>query len=80
MLLHNYVITEDGEDNVTPADIPPAPDSPLGWGYLPTVEPLVRIPGTSQVRDIVVRKIRRDGLLRPSENVARRRQDQLQLM
>ena len=80
--LHNYVITEEGDDNIRPADIPPLPDSPLGWGYLPTVEALVRIPGTSQVRDIIVRKIRRDGLLRPAENVARRQQElhQLELM
>ena len=80
--LHNYVITEDGEDNILPADIPPFLDLPLGWGYLPTVEALVQIPGTSQVRDIIVRKIRREGLLRPSENVARRRQElpQLELM
>ena len=78
---HNYVITEDGDDNICPADIPPyqirhwVGDTYQPWRHL-------WIPGTSQVRDIIVRKIRRDGLLRPAENVARRQQElhQLELM
>ena len=48
-------------------------DSPLGWGYLPTVEELVPIPGTSQTRYIFLRKVTREGLRRPAHNVERKR-------
>ena len=43
----------------------------FGWGYLPTVERLVvdPIPGTSQMRDVIVRRINRLGLRRPAANV-----------
>lgn len=47
-------------------------DSPLAWGYLPAVEPLETIPGTSTVRDAILRHVSRNGYRRPAENVERR--------
>ena len=44
--LHNYVTNEKKinneiwDDNRILAEIIPVASSPLGWGYLPTVEPL----------------------------------------
>jgi hypothetical protein len=82
--LHNFVITEDGDEDEdeeeTLAGIPVMPNSPLQWGYLPTVEELVVIPGTSQMRDIIVRKIRQLQLRRPAHNVARQELHELNLM
>jgi hypothetical protein len=62
--LHNYVITEkkvvkdisglsgsDEADDIQEilAEITPVYNSPLGWGYLPTVEKLDVMPGTSVI-------------------------------
>jgi hypothetical protein len=44
----------------------------VGWGYLPTVEPLQTIQGTSQVREQILGHISRNGYRRPAENVERR--------
>ena len=82
-ILHNFVINrqlgkEEFVRHVTKdcnLEIIAMQDSPLGWGYLPTVEELVPIPGTSQTRDIVLRKVTREGLRRPTHNVERRRLD-----
>ena len=78
--LHNLFITENGDKDETLAGIPVMPNSPLQWGYLPTVEELVVIPGTSQMRDIIVRKIRQLQLRRPAYNVARQELHELNLM
>ena len=82
--LHNFVITEDGNEDEdkeeTLAGIPVMPNSPLQWGYLPTVEELVVIPGTSQMRDIIVRKILQLQLRRPAHNVARQELHKLNLL
>jgi hypothetical protein len=46
--------------------------SPFGWGYLPTVQPLATIPGTPRSRDAIVRHVSRNGYRRHAENVERR--------
>jgi hypothetical protein len=61
--LHNFCIDNDGEEFVDSHaafwEILPMEGAAFGWGYLPTVEPLAPIPGTSQLRDIIVRRINR---------------------
>jgi hypothetical protein len=68
--LHNYVLNckddiddleKDNDNEVEPA-IHEMIGSPLGWGYLPTVQDFRTLPGTSQTRDTVLRKIARKGL------------------
>ncbi|KAI2491737.1 nuclease [Fragilaria crotonensis] len=49
--------------------IVPQRDSPLGWGYLPTVEKLTPIPGTSLIRDVIIDRIGQLGLRRPTYNL-----------
>ena len=44
-------------------------DSPLGWGYLPTVEQLRQIPGTLLMRDVIIERIGQLGLRRPTHNL-----------
>jgi hypothetical protein len=85
-LLHNYVIdckAHDDDDN-SPGDksldgpkIRSMLESPLGWGYLPTVEPLVTHPGTSQTRDAILRHIHRHGFCRPQRNLAQNQPSEL---
>jgi hypothetical protein len=43
--------------------------SPIAWGYLPTVEPLETIPGTSTVCDSIVRHVKKNAYHRPAKNV-----------
>jgi hypothetical protein len=75
--LHNFCINQDGDQFVDKAvalrEITPMPGSDLGWGYLPTVEPLVAIPGTSQMRDIIVRRVGNLGIRQPAHNLERHR-------
>jgi hypothetical protein len=76
--LHNYVINEDGQDEdylETIRRLVPMPNAPFGWAYLPIVEKLDVIPGSSQIRDIIVRHIRKNQFRRPPQNIARRRQE-----
>jgi hypothetical protein len=77
--LHNFVIDQDSDDDFVidedewdDLEIETMEGSPLGWGYLPTVEPLHTIPGTSMVRDAIVRHVSRNGYRRPAHNVERR--------
>ena len=70
--LHNYVIKFD-EPPDRLMDLPAMPQAELGWGYLPTVEPLVPIVGTSQMRDILLGRVRHLGLRRPAANLQRHR-------
>jgi hypothetical protein len=49
--------------------IQPMDKSPLGWGYLPTVEKLDTIPGTSRTRDAILRHLAENGYHCPSQNV-----------
>ena len=86
--LHNFCIDQDGDEFVDHdtalREILPMAGAEFGWGYLPTVERLVvdPIPGTSQMRDIIVRRINRLGLRRPAANVERMRYElhQINLM
>jgi hypothetical protein len=48
-------------------------------GYLPTVEPLQAILGTSQIRDTILRHVSRNGYRRPAENIERRELELLEL-
>jgi hypothetical protein len=84
--LHNFCIDNNGEDFVDThtavREILHIPGAAFGWGYLPTIEPLVPMPGTSQIRDIIVRRINRLDLRRPAANVERMRYElhQISLM
>ena len=71
--LHNFVITVDSRKDDSLDSILVASGSPLNWGYCPTAEKLNPIPGTSQVRDIILRQVSRYGLRRPALNIERRR-------
>ena len=86
--LHNYVIDEnkvdkdisgspgsDEADDIQEilAEITPVYNSPLGWGYLPTVEKLDVMPGTSVIRDVILERIANMGLQRPPANIERKR-------
>ena len=76
--LHNYVIDEDGmdsDDSETLCAIAPMTNAPFGWGFLPVDEKLAVIPGSSQIRDIVVRHITRHQYRRHAQNIAHRRQE-----
>jgi hypothetical protein len=67
---------EEAEDEDCPDDKPEIHvmvGSPLGWGYLPTIEDFNSLPGTLHTRDTVLRKITREGLRRPAHNLERRR-------
>ena len=86
--LHNYVIDEnkvdkdisglsgsDEADDIQEilAEITPVYNSPLGWGYLPTVEKLDVMPGSSVIRDVILERIANMGLQRPPGNIERKR-------
>ena len=78
--LHNFVIDMDRDDdlmddNEIDSEIVPMAESPLLWGYLPVVEKLNPIPGTSQIREIVLNHIRKHGFRRPPANVERKRKE-----
>lgn len=77
--LHNFVIDHDfdnqsdnEEDDDVDLQIVAMEGSPLGWGYLPTVEAFQPIPGTSTIRDAILRHVSRNGYRRPPENIQRR--------
>ncbi len=75
--LHNFCINHDGDQfmdkTVAFREILPMPGADLGWGSLPTVEPLVSIPGTSQMRESIVRRVGNLAIRRPAENLERHR-------
>jgi hypothetical protein len=74
--LHNFVIEGDWDNEIDENDIFPMPESPNGeWGYLPTVEDLDPIPGTSLMRDIILERVSKKILRRPAHNEERRRQE-----
>ena len=58
-------------------EIMPVPTSPLGWGYLPTVEPLqvASVSGTSKVCDAVLGMVSQNGFAQPAQNIERHRQE-----
>ena len=74
--LHNFCLREDAgvvdlNDDTTVLNeiIHIQRDSPLGWGYLPTIERLSRIAGTSLIRDVIIGRIGQLGLRRPTHNL-----------
>jgi len=78
--LHNYVISHkiktdfDTFINNVESEITPMPDSPLGWGYLPTLQDFADISGTSATRRAIVKHIKHNGYRRPIDNINRRRE------
>jgi hypothetical protein len=79
--LHNFCIDnnntpyEDPDEQFESAmSIQPMDNSPLGWGYLPTVRPLEHMQGHSQTRQVILGHIKSLGLRRPPANIERRRQ------
>jgi hypothetical protein len=48
--------------------------SPLGWGYLPTVSHFHSLPGSSQTREAIWRKISWQGFRCPAHNLERRQE------
>ena len=76
--LHNYCIDMRPNDVCSEIDeIIPVPTSPLGCGYLPTVEPLqvALVSGTSKVHDAVLGMVSQNGFGRPAHNIERHRQE-----
>ena len=73
--LHNFCInmrTSDLTTNQEIDEIIPVEASPLGWGYLPTVEELVHhrsCQGSSQVRDAILCMVLQNGFGRPAHNI-----------
>ena len=78
--LHNFYLSEGKIDNQISMlsddgqfnSIQSMAESPLGWGYLPTVEPLELQPGTSVVRDVIVARLGQMGMHCPPHNKLRR--------
>jgi hypothetical protein len=73
-LLYNFVIDNKDDDFIADTsldgpNIRVMSESPLSWGYLPTVEPLEAHPGTSQMRAAILRHIHRYGYCRPQRNL-----------
>ena len=59
-------------------EIIPVGASPLGWGYIPTVEPLAphtSVHGSSQICDAILCMILQNGFGRPSHNIERHQQE-----
>ena len=77
--LHNFVIDEDWpNDDLDESEVSTMPNSPNGeWGYLPTVEELVHIPGTSIIREAMVEYVQMEGFRRPAYNTERRTRQEL---
>jgi hypothetical protein len=59
--------------NTIVASIEPNPRSQFGWGYTPTVKKYRTTPGSSIMRDMLLRKVTQQGMRRPPANVERRR-------
>jgi hypothetical protein len=63
----------DEETNSANSEIHVMAGSPLGWGYLPTIDNFNLLPGTSLVtREAILQKIARHGFRRPTHNLERR--------
>jgi hypothetical protein len=83
--LHNYVLDckiqkeEVAMDETDEAEleIHVIPGFPLGWGYLPTVSHFNSLPGSSQTRETILRKIARHGFRHPAHNLERRIRQEL---
>ena len=79
--LHNFCLREDttvdpNHDEAILNEIVPQSKTPIaGWGYLPTLEELQPIPGTSIVRDVIIDRIGQLGLQRPTHNLLANRRE-----
>ena len=70
--------TSDLTNNQEIEEIMPVEASPLGWGYLPTVEELVHhrsVQGSSQVQDAILCMVLQNGFGRPAHNIERQHQE-----
>ena len=69
--LHNYCIDMRSQGlSEDIAEIIPLEKSPLGWGYLPTVEMLQpSVHGTSQVHDAILGMVSQHGFGRSPHNI-----------
>ena len=69
--LHNYCIDMRSHDlSEDIAEIIPLETSPLGWGYLPTVEMLEpSVHGTSHVCEAILGMVSQHGFGRPSHTI-----------
>ena len=75
--LHNFCIDMRSCDLSEDIDeIIPLHASPLGWGYLPTVETLVppSVSGSSQIHDAIVSMVSQNGFGRPAHNIVMHRE------
>ncbi len=75
--MHNYVLDckqqdEDKDSLEDEPEIHAMPGSPLGWGYLPTIENFHSFPGISHTQDTVLHKMTREVLWHPVYNLERR--------
>ena len=76
--LHNFCIDMRSHHLSEDVDeIIPLHASPLGWGYLPTVEALVppSVPGSSQICDAIVSMVPQNGFGCPAHNMVRHREE-----
>ena len=75
--LHNYCFDMRSQGlSEDIAEIIPLEKSPLGWGYLPTVEMLQpSVHGTSQVCDAILGMVSQHGFGRPPHNIERHQQE-----
>ena len=78
--LHNYCIDEDGGTDLSNDEaqtliqrMQPVNNAPFGWPFCPTVEAYRSIPGTSMMRDMLLRRVEQQGMRRPNANVERHR-------
>ena len=67
--LHNFCLREDNNAGINLKEIRTRRESPLAWGYLPTVEQRRPTPGSSLMRDVIVDRIGQRGLRRPTHNL-----------
>jgi hypothetical protein len=73
--LHNFCLREDYSAGIDLNDesilkeIRTRQESPLAWGFLPTLEQLRPIPGSSLMRDVIIDRIGQLGLRRPTHNL-----------
>jgi hypothetical protein len=76
--MHNYVLDcqiqkePDEETGSANSEIHVMAGSPLGWGYLPTIDNFNSLPGTSLTREAILQKIARHGFRHPTHNLKRR--------
>ena len=75
MINEKIIDNEIMDDNQILTEISPVSFSPLGWGYLPNVEPLCILPGSSVMRDVILTRLHTLGLQQPPVNIERRRNE-----